>query len=92
MAFDILGYYKDNKEFYGDAPLEDVAKDAYQREYKDKYPDYNSWKKIKGIDSIIQEDISKRKSSEISDEGSGLLRRGIRDPLLGLTKGLVVTS
>ncbi|MEN6468047.1 MAG: hypothetical protein ABFD45_03725, partial [Smithella sp.] len=63
MAFDILGYYNDNKSFYGDAPLEDVAKDAYQREYKDKYPDYDMWKKVKGIDSIVQEDTQRRNPS-----------------------------
>jgi hypothetical protein len=39
MPLDILGYYNANKDFYGDASLEDVAKDAYQRDYKDKYPD-----------------------------------------------------
>ena len=91
MAFDILGYHKQNKDLYGDASLEDVAKDVFSKGGYDKeYPDYDTWKKAKGIDSIIQENSKTPRVSETSNEESSLLRRGVRDPLLGLTKGLVV--
>ena len=61
MPFDILGYQKKYKDEYGEAPLEDVAKDVFTRAGYDKeYPDYDTWKKVKGIDSIIQEDSQRR--------------------------------
>lgn len=60
-TFDILGYQKENKGYYGDIPLEEVAKDIYSRGgYVEKYPDYDTWKKAKGIEPIIQEDIKRR--------------------------------
>ena len=40
MAFDILGYRNANKDFFKDASLEDVAKDAFKRGGYDKqFPD-----------------------------------------------------
>lgn len=60
MPFDILGYKDKYKDFYGDAPLEDVAKDAYSRGYHQGEPDFDTWKKSAGIDSSIQEDIKRR--------------------------------
>jgi hypothetical protein len=57
MALDILGYRDKNKDFYGDTPLEEVAKDAFSRGgYDKKYSDYNTWKKESGIDVDIEED------------------------------------
>jgi hypothetical protein len=57
MALDILGYRDKHKDFYGDSPLEDVAKDAFTRGgYDKKYPDYNTWKRESGIDVDIEED------------------------------------
>jgi len=62
-TFRLQDYYNAYKDYYGDVPLETVAKDVYQREYQDKYPDYENWKKAKGIDQIIQEDNDRRKPS-----------------------------
>lgn len=59
-AFDIQGYYNKYKDYYGDVPLEDVAKDVYQRTFSKDYPDYNTWKKAAGIESLIQEDTKRR--------------------------------
>jgi hypothetical protein len=66
-TFDILGYRDKYKGYYGDMPLEDVAKDVFQRDYKDQYPDYETWKKDKGIEPLIQEDNDRRKPS-LSDK------------------------
>lgn len=91
MAFDILSYHKQNKDRYGDVPLEDVAKDVFSRGGYDKeYTDYDTWKRAKGIDSIISEDLNKRKSLETPKEESSILRRTVADPLVGLVKGAVV--
>jgi hypothetical protein len=60
MAFDILGYYNKTKAYYGDAPLDEVAKDVYARHYPEEAPDFNSWKKLHGIESVIQEDSDRR--------------------------------
>ncbi len=70
MAFDILGYRNANKDFFKDASLEDVAKDAFKRGGYDKqYPDYDTWKKAKGIDTIVQDDLKRRTPPK---EGSAL--------------------
>ena len=53
MAFDILGYRDKYKSYYGNMPLEDVAKDVFERDYKDQYPDYDTWKKEKGVDQVL---------------------------------------
>jgi hypothetical protein len=61
MAFDIIGYKDKFKDFYGDAPLEDVAKDVFERGgYKDSHPDFDTWSKSAGIDSMISEDKTRR--------------------------------
>jgi len=62
-TFRLQDYYNANKNYYGDIPLEDVAKDVYQRDYSDQYPDYETWKKDKGLEAIIQEDNDRRKPS-----------------------------
>ena len=62
-TFDIVRYYNDNKSYYGDIPLEDVAQDAYQRGFNKQYPDYNSWKQAAGIEPLIQEDTKRRTPS-----------------------------
>ena len=42
---DFLDYYQQNKGWYGDAPLEEVAKDVYTRGgHAEKQPDYEKWK------------------------------------------------
>ena len=63
-TFDIVGYYNEYKSYYGDIPLEDVAKHAFTAlGYDKEYPDYESWKKDKGLEAIIQEDNDRRKPS-----------------------------
>lgn len=47
--------------------MEDVAKDVYQRDYSDQYPDYETWKKDKGLEAIIQEDTERRTPSKLSN-------------------------
>jgi len=66
-TFDILKYKNKYQDFYGDIPLEDVARDAYKRGYHHGEPDYETWKKNTGIESIIQEDNDRRKPS-LSDK------------------------
>ena len=63
FTFDLLGFHSRHKDYYGDAPLEDVAKDVFTRGYADKYPDYDTWKKASGVDRIIDEDNERRKPS-----------------------------
>ena len=60
MIFDILGYQKANKDYYGDAPLADIAKDVYSRDFAEKNPDFNSWVKSSGIEPHIHDDIKRR--------------------------------
>ncbi len=61
QALDIVGYYDKHKDFYGDIPLEEVAKDVfYNGEYSKKNPDYNAWKKESGIDVDIEADRRRR--------------------------------
>jgi hypothetical protein len=62
-TFDLIGYRDKYKNFYGDIPLESVAKDAYAKGYNHGEPDYETWKKNTGIESIIQEDNDRRKPS-----------------------------
>ncbi len=63
-TFDIVGYYNEYKSYYGDIPLEDVAKHAFTAlGYDKEYPDYESWKKDKGLEAIIQEDNDRRTPS-----------------------------
>jgi len=67
--FDILGYQKANKDYYGDMPLDEVAKDAFTvGGYDKEFPDYDSWKKAKGIEPIIQEDIKRRTPPSFMDK------------------------
>jgi len=60
MAFDINRYYNDHKDFYKDAPLEEVAKDAYQRGFHNGEPDFNTWRQSAGIDNILEADRRRR--------------------------------
>jgi len=67
-TLDLLGYYNKYKDFYGDIPLEDVAKDAFTRGgYYKMYPNFEAWVKDTGIASVIQEDKDRR-SPSLSDK------------------------
>ncbi|MFZ2809449.1 MAG: PLxRFG domain-containing protein [Desulfosalsimonadaceae bacterium] len=68
MSFDILGYQKANKSYYGDAPLIDIAKDAYEQDFKDQAPDFDTWAKSSGIESHLQEDIKRRTPPSFMDK------------------------
>jgi hypothetical protein len=89
MAFDIKGYYEASKDYYGDVPLEDVAKDVFSRGgYDQKYPSYDDWKKDSGVqDHIDYENL--QKSDAERDKPSGMLRRMAGDPLVSAAKGIV---
>jgi len=63
MPFDLLGYRDKHKDYYGDKPLEDVAKEVYTRTFATKYPDYDSWKQDMGIAPIIQRDSKEKEPS-----------------------------
>jgi hypothetical protein len=63
MTFDLAGYRDKYKDFYGDAPLEDIAKDAYSRGYHQGEPDYDTWKKSSGVDQHIQRENETREPS-----------------------------
>ena len=86
MAFDILGYYNDHKGFYGNAPLEDVAKDAYKRGFHQGEPDYNTWRQKQGVASILDEDAKKRQH----DNPSNPFTRALKDTALSLAKGTAI--
>lgn len=60
MPFDLIGYRNKYHSYYGDSPLEDVAKDAFARGYHQGEPDFDTWKQSSGIKPIIQEDIKRR--------------------------------
>ncbi len=62
-TFRIQEYYEAHKNYYGDIPLENVAKDVYARGYADQYPDYDTWKKDVGLEAIIEADNERRKPS-----------------------------
>ena len=101
MAFNIKAYYEDSKDYYGNVPLEEVARDVYERGFKDKHPDYNTWKQSAGIDSALEED-RRRRNPTFEDklrmatdhaapkESSSILRRAIGDPLASLAKGAII--
>ncbi|MBP7231326.1 MAG: PLxRFG domain-containing protein [Syntrophaceae bacterium] len=86
MSFDILGYYNDHKVFYGNAPLEDVAKDAYKRGFHQGEPDYNTWRQKQGVASILDEDAKKR----MQDNPSNPIGRAFHDTAMSLAKGVTV--
>ncbi len=82
MPFDILGYQQKYKDQYGDVPLEAVAKDAFTRGGYDKeYPDYDTWKKAKGIDSVVQEDTQNRRpfTEKLRDAVAHIAPAGFED-------------
>ncbi|KIE18608.1 hypothetical protein DS62_12840 [Smithella sp. SC_K08D17] len=63
-TFRLQDYYNAYKDFYGDIPLEDVAKDAYTRlEFNKDYATYDHFKKETGIEPLIQEDNDRRARS-----------------------------
>jgi len=63
-TFRLQDYYNKYKDFYGDIPLEDVAKDAYTRlEFNKDYATYDHFKKETGIEPLIQEDNDRRARS-----------------------------
>ena len=98
--FDLLDFHSRHKDYYGDAPLEDVAKDVFTRGYADKYPDYDTWKKSSGVESVIQADTRRRNptfedklrgaTAEVDPERSSFLERAIKDPLVSAVKGTLV--
>jgi N12 class adenine-specific DNA methylase len=67
MAFDILGYRDYYKDYYGDTPIEDVAKDAYNRGFHKGEPDFQTWSVQNDIDPVIKEERKKRQQAEIDD-------------------------
>ena len=63
MPFDIIKYRDKYKDFYGDASLEDVAKDAYSRGYHSGEPDFNTWRQSAGIDNILEAELIRTRFS-----------------------------
>lgn len=61
MPFDIQEYYNKHKDYYGDVPLDAVAKDIYDRGYSDKFGDFGEFKKAAGIHDTILADSNRRK-------------------------------
>jgi hypothetical protein len=90
MAFDIVGYKKEFKDYYGDAPLEDIARHAFTHlGYDKEYTDYNTFKKEGGIDSVIQEDTQKRRpfADKIRDATVSVAPKGWEDVVGAAVKG-----
>ena len=66
---DFLEYYQQNKGWYGDAPLEEVAKDVYTRAgHAEKQPDYEKWKKDFGISDVVKADTEQRRPKGFLDK------------------------
>ena len=61
-GFNLIKYRDDNKDIYGDMPLDIVARDAYDAGYHQGEPDYETWKEKNGLDEIIQKDKEHRKA------------------------------
>lgn len=60
-GLDLIGFRDKYKRFYGDMPLEDVAKDMYFRGRLNEQMDFETWKRTVNIDQIIYEDNERRK-------------------------------
>lgn len=88
MAFDIVGYQKANKAYYGNAPLIDVARDVYEQDFKDQSPDFDTWAKSSGIESYIQEDAKKRTPKTWEDK----LREGVTHAAPKQSDGNIIKS
>jgi hypothetical protein len=61
MRFDILGYRDKYKSHFGDAPLEEVAKFAYEKGGFAQDQDFDTWKKSYGVESVLQDEIKKKR-------------------------------
>lgn len=72
-----MGYQNKYKDYYGNAPLADIAKDAYKRGYHNGEPDYETWEKSSGVNKLIQEDAEKRRPKTFTDK--------IRDAVASVT-------
>lgn len=91
-AFDIKGYYEANKDYYGDVPLEDVAKDVFSRGgYDKKYPSYDDWKKASGVQNHIDYENLQKQDAE-RDQRSGENSNAILWPLITIISAIVIAS
>ena len=91
MPFDIVGFQEKHKDTYGNVPLADIAKEAYETDYSDKYPDYNSFVKEHGLDKVISEDTKKRTpptfEEKIRNAVASVTPAGYEDISTGFVKG-----
>jgi hypothetical protein len=87
MPFDIIGFRNKHIDYYGDAPLDKVAKDVYTRAGYDKeYPDFDTWAKQEGVDQHVQNDLTRRNPQK---EGLGTeLLKLPRSFLQGAAEGI----
>ena len=92
MAFKISDYYNQYKDYYGDASLEDVAKDIYTRGgHVKQYNDFDAFKKATGIDAEIEADNEKRRPKTFMDklsEGVASVAPGLEEIPKGLSAGV----
>ena len=92
MAFKISDYYNQYKDYYGDASLEDVAKDIYDRGgHANQYKDFETFKKTTGMDAEIQADNEKRRPKSFMDklsEGVASVAPGLEEIPKGLSAGV----
>lgn len=92
MAFKISDYYNQYKDYYGDASLEDVAKDIYDRGgHANQYTDFETFKKTTGMDAEIQADNEKRRPKSFMDklsEGVASVAPGLEEIPKGLSAGV----
>lgn len=86
MAFDIKNFYERNKDYYGDVPLEDVAKDAFTRSGMDQKYSYDDWKQQIGIAPIVEEDAYQRQVQKARMDTPGIFGELGRSLMRGVTQ------
>jgi len=79
MTVDLKSFYEQNKSYFGDKPLSDVAQEAYQKSGAANTHSYDEWLDWTGTGrQQIEEDRISR------EPPSSFARRAIADPLVSL--------
>ncbi|MCK9408264.1 MAG: hypothetical protein M0R68_03940, partial [Bacteroidetes bacterium] len=86
MAIDLKSYYEQNRNYYGDVPLEEVAKDVHTRSNTPE--PYENWLNTAGIKPQIDEDNTARAVTTAQNQEIGVARQFGRGVLRGVTQAL----
>lgn len=92
MPVDLKDFYERNRSYFGDKPLADVAKEAYQKSGAADTHSYDQWLDWTGVGrQQIEEDTYDRASQKARNEKIGLLAQGGRGLVRGVTQELPKT-